>query len=63
MMKGNQRGRLIDQKQFPIYRGTDSADVDDGSTGELEGVYSGMLILISRFLKLPKTRNTQKDGL
>jgi len=42
-------------KQFPIYRGTDNADVDDGSTGELEGVYSRTLILISRFLTLPKT--------
>jgi len=40
-------------KQFPTYRGTENADVDDGSTGELEGVYSGMLALISRFEKLP----------
>jgi len=40
-------------KQFPIYRGTDNADVDDGSTGELEGVYGEMLVLLSRFLTLP----------
>jgi len=41
--------------QFPIYRGTDDADVDDGSTGELEGVYSKMLVLISRFTQVPIT--------
>jgi len=36
-------------RQFPIYRGTDDADVDDGSTGELEGVYGKMLVLLSIF--------------
>jgi len=40
-------------KQFPIYRGTENPDVDDGSTGELEGVYSEMPVLLSRFAKLP----------
>jgi len=40
-------------RQFPIYRGTDDADVDDGSTGELEGVYSKMPVLLSRFTQVP----------
>jgi len=35
--------------QFPIYRGTDDPNADDGSTGELEGIYGGMLVLLSRF--------------
>jgi len=35
--------------QFPIYRGNDDPDADDGSTGELEGVYSRMPVLLSRF--------------
>jgi len=39
--------------QFPIYRGTDDPDVDDGSSGELEGVYSRMLVLLSRFTQVP----------
>jgi len=41
--------------QFPIYRGTDDPDADDGSTGELEGVYGGMLVLLSRFKQVPIT--------
>jgi len=32
--------------QFPIYRGTDDPDADDGSTGELEGVYGGTPVLL-----------------
>jgi len=40
-------------RQFPIYRGTDNADVNDGSTGELEGVYGKTPVLLSRFSKLP----------
>jgi len=35
-------------RQFPKYRGTDDADVDDGSTGELEGVYGKTPVLLSR---------------
>jgi len=42
-------------RQFPIYRGTDEADVDDGSTGELEGVYGKKLVLLSRFTQVPIT--------
>jgi len=38
-------------RQFPIYRGTDNADVNDGSTGELEGVYGKTPVLLSRFSK------------
>jgi len=38
--------------QFPIYKGTDE-DEDDGSTGELEGVFMGKLVLLSRFEQLP----------
>jgi len=41
--------------QFPIYRGTDDVDVDDGSTGELEGVYRGTPVLLSRFTQVPVT--------
>jgi len=40
-------------RQFPIYRGTDNPDVDDGSTGELEGIYGKMPVLLSRFSQLP----------
>jgi len=39
--------------EFPIYRGTDDLYTDDGSTGELEGVYEGMPVLLSRFTKVP----------
>jgi len=39
--------------KFPIYRGTDDPDVDDGSTGELEGVFEGKPVLLSRFDHLP----------
>jgi len=39
--------------QFPTYKGTDIADVDDGSTGELEGVFKGRPVLLSRFKQLP----------
>jgi len=38
--------------QFPIYRGTDNPDVDDGTTGELEGVFEGKPVLLSRFESL-----------
>jgi len=38
---------------FPIYRGSDNPDTDDGSTGELEGVYDGTPVLLSRFTKVP----------
>jgi len=41
--------------QFPIYRGTDDPDADDGSTGELEGVFGGTLVLLSRFTQVPIT--------
>jgi len=41
--------------QFPIYRGTDDPDADDGSTGELEGIYGGMPVLLSRFTQVPIT--------
>jgi len=40
-------------KQFPTYKGTENADVNDGSTGELEGIYGKTLVLISRFSQLP----------
>jgi len=40
-------------RQFPTYRGTENADLDDGSTGELEGFYGKMLVLLSRFAQLP----------
>jgi len=49
-------------RQFPICRGTDDADVDDGSTGELEGVYGKMLVLLSRFSQLP-TKSILQDML
>jgi len=39
--------------QFPTYRGSEEADVDDGSTGELEGIFNGRPVLISRFQELP----------
>jgi len=39
--------------QFPIYGGIDDPDVDDGSTGELEGVYGRMPVLLSRFTQVP----------
>jgi len=39
-------------QQFPIYRGTDNPDVDDFATGELEGVFEGKPVLLSRFEKL-----------
>jgi len=39
--------------QFPIYRGTDDPDVDDGSTGELEGIYGKTPVLLSRFTQVP----------
>jgi len=42
-------------KQFPTYRGTENADVEDGSTGELEGVYGRMPVLLSRFAQLLRT--------
>ena len=38
---------------FPIYKGTDNEDEDDGSTGELEGVFEGNHELISKFELLP----------
>jgi len=31
--------------QFPTYRGTEDSDVDDGSTGELEGFFDGKPVL------------------
>jgi len=40
-------------KQFPIYRGTDDPDVDDGSTGELEGIFENKPVLLPRFEQLP----------
>jgi len=40
-------------KEFPIYRGTDDPYTEDGSTGELEGVYNGTPVLLSRFTKVP----------
>jgi len=40
-------------REFPIYRGTDDPDTNDGSTGELEGVYDRMPALLSRFTKVP----------
>ena len=40
-------------REFPIYRGSDDPDTNDGSTGELEGVYKGMPVLLSRFTKVP----------
>jgi len=40
-------------REFPIYRGTDDPDTDDGSTGELEGVYNRTPVLLSRFTKVP----------
>jgi len=40
-------------KQFPIYRGTDNPDVDDFATGELQGVFKGEPVLLSKFEKLP----------
>jgi len=39
-------------KQFPIYRGTDKPNVDDFATGELEGVFEGEPVLLSKFEKL-----------
>jgi len=36
-------------KQFPTYTGTENADVNDGSAGELKGIYSKTL---SRFTQL-----------
>jgi len=39
--------------QFPTYKGTDEEDENDGSTGELEGVFMGMPVLLSRFEQLP----------
>jgi len=39
-------------KQFPIYRGTDNPDVDDFATGELEGIFEGEPVLLSKFEKL-----------
>jgi len=41
------------KKQFPIYRGTDDPDADDGSTGELEGKFENKPVLLSRFEQLP----------
>jgi len=41
--------------QFLIYRGTDDPDADDCSTGELEDVYGGMPVLLSRFTQVPIT--------
>jgi len=40
-------------KKFPIHRGTDDPDVDDGSTGELEGIFENKPVLLSRFEQLP----------
>jgi len=56
MMKGNQRGRLVNhlvghllmQTSVPTYRGTENA-------GELKGIYGKTLVLLSRFAQLPRT--------
>jgi len=47
-------------KQFPTYGGTDHTDVDDESTGELEGVFECKPVLLSRFEQLP-TRGIIED--
>jgi len=39
-------------KQFPTYRVTENADFEDGSAGELEGIYGKTLVLLSRFAQL-----------
>jgi len=46
--------------QFPTYKGSEVEDVDDGSTGELEGVFEGKPVLLSRFEQLP-TKSILQD--
>jgi len=54
MDKKNTQVSYINQHnmQFPIYRGTDDSDADDDSTGELEGIYGRMPVLLSRFTQV-----------
>jgi len=39
--------------QFLTDWGSEDEDIDDGSTGELEGVFNGRPVLLSKFQELP----------